>query len=76
MCRGYVHIDEDVKGSQKSVLDPLELELQLATRHPVWVLGAKLGPSTRAVYILNPEPSLQPVFTYFEPRSLTESGAH
>jgi hypothetical protein len=35
------------------VSDPLELELQEVVRYPVWVLGAKLGSSARAVHPFN-----------------------
>jgi hypothetical protein len=42
-----------VCGSQKMVLDFLELELQVVVSHPEWVLGTELRSSARAVCILN-----------------------
>lgn len=36
-----------VCGSQKRMLGPLEPELQVFVRHPMWVLGTKLCKSNR-----------------------------
>lgn len=38
--------------SQRLVLGPLEMELQVVVRHLIWVLGPKLWPSSRAANIL------------------------
>lgn len=40
-------------GGQKRPSDPLELELQVAVSHLVWVLGTKLGSSVRAAKTLS-----------------------
>lgn len=37
MCR-------DINGGQKQLVEPLELELQLAVGCLMWTLGTKLGP--------------------------------
>lgn len=42
MC-GHVHTHAGALGSQKKVLDPLELELQVVSC-PTWVLGPNPGP--------------------------------
>lgn len=41
------------RGVQKSILDPLELELQPVLSHLVWALGTELQSSARAVYVPN-----------------------
>lgn len=40
-------------GVQKEVPDHLELELQVAICYSMWVLGAKLGSSAKAVHVFN-----------------------
>jgi hypothetical protein len=42
-----------VHRSQKRVLDPLELELQVVVSHPKWKLESELGSSARAVSALD-----------------------
>lgn len=39
--------------NQKTVLDPLVLELEIVMSHLAWVLGPKLGCSGRAASTLN-----------------------
>lgn len=54
MC-GYVHLSaEDALGGQKWNSDPLGLESQAVVSYLTSVLGAKLGPSVRAVHALQP----------------------
>ena len=43
-----------VHGGQKRASNPLELELQAAVGHPVWVLRTTLGYSVRVANALNP----------------------
>lgn len=41
MCR-YVHVRAGAWGDQKTVLDSLELELQVTVSCPTWVLCKKI----------------------------------
>ena len=49
----YVYAYRVTLGGQKRPSDPLELELQVAVSHLVWVLGTKLGSSVRAAKTLS-----------------------
>lgn len=53
MC-GYMQESADTCGSQKRVLDPPKLVLEVVVNHPVWVLGNELRSSARAaIHALN-----------------------
>lgn len=53
VCVGCVYICEcSAHGEQKRTFDPVELELQVVVSHPMWVLGTRLGSSSRAVCAL------------------------
>lgn len=54
----YVHVG--AHRSEKKVLGPLELELQVALSYVLWVLRTELGSSARASH-LKAEPSLLPL---------------
>jgi hypothetical protein len=55
----YIHVSVDyiymqvIMENKRSQSDPVELELQAAVRHPMWVLGLELPSSARAAYSLN-----------------------
>lgn len=54
VCVGVVcSLEYRYRGGQKSMLDPLELELQPVMSYLMWALGTKLQSSARAVYTLN-----------------------
>ena len=50
---GYAHVNIAALEVERGCKTPT-VELQMAGRHPTWVLEAKLGPSPRAVNALNP----------------------
>lgn len=44
MCvHALAHVSISSPEDQKKASDPLDLELLVVLRHPVWVLGTKLG---------------------------------
>lgn len=50
---GDVHMSANTLGRQKSISDPLELELDVVVSHLMWMLGAELRPSARAPNAFN-----------------------
>lgn len=61
MCES-VHVSTDSHGSQKQVLDPLELELQVVVSHCTWVLGIEPGSAGKKNKHSSAEPALYPTY--------------
>ena len=52
ICLCMMYMPDALEG-QKRTSSPLRLELQMIVNHLICVLGAKLGPSARALSVLN-----------------------
>lgn len=50
-------MDTGSYGGQKSVLDSLELDVQVVTSCLTWAVGTKPGPSAKAADVLNRQTS-------------------
>lgn len=69
----YVHLSIGARGSQKRVLNSLELEFQVIMNLLVQVLGTVHRPSARTASILTTEPSVQSLNLLFKGRKLSHS---
>lgn len=61
---GYVHLSVGTTRGQKTVLDPVELELQAVVSLLMWVLGIQLRSSERARNLWSAGPASSFQFVY------------